>query len=168
MLCLVTLFLLKMTWRNLVGPRAVIIVPNSFTGIFGISSRDYYHREGFSLFSTPHMYQLPPDGALWVKEGWVATATPGRGDSPYSTEVRREDGTLVIPACAYVEDYWDFQPTRKESFGIIGGISIACRIRNEHDQASASIDQKEADQFFREHFRAKLHYKEKPIVINSN
>jgi hypothetical protein len=134
-----------LTWARIVGPRALVIVPDRFSGIFGIYIK-HLQASGLATAGKMYTYRVPANGAVEADTGWIALQFAGRFD-PYITHIQWASGTsMPLPDCQWVEDEWlDRGPNTVSSMSKTLG--IACSVGSER------LGRGDAQKFFRDHFK---------------
>jgi len=145
LICFHIYALVRLTWTRTIGPRAVVIVPDNFSGMFGIYIKDFL-KPGIATAGKIYTFQVPNDGAIQAESGWIALTFTGRPD-PYTTQIQLANGKPISPSCTWVSDEWmeQISPTSGSSRSKLLG--IACRI------GPGQIERADTYKFFRDHFK---------------
>jgi len=134
-----------LAWARLVGPRALIIVPDGFSGVFGIYIKDILE-PGLATAGKVYTYRVPENGALQADIGWIALRFSTRF-GPYSTYIRWASGkSMPVPDCQWLTDTW-LEPGPTTGHSMTKTLGIACRV------GAGPLEYALSQEFFRRHFR---------------
>jgi hypothetical protein len=97
---------------RMIAPRAVVIVPRDYSGLFGISIGNFL-KAGPKTAGKVFTYEIPSNGFLQVADGWIGLNFTG-GPDPYTTQIQTTDGKTIWPSCSYVSEDYD---VKKNSTG---------------------------------------------------
>ena len=151
LLCFHAYALARISWVRAVGPRAVVIVPDNFSGMFGIYIKNVL-TPGLATAGKVYTFQVPADGAVQAESGWIALTFTGRSD-PYTTQILSTSGKPLLPPCEWVYDEWMEQITPTSASSRSRLLGIICRVGPGLVIGNQQIERDDAHKFFREHFK---------------